>query len=327
MKKIIDFQNQFEQYLSENPINGRPLSLYQPADYIMSLGGKRLRPIFTMLGCDLYGKPASEALRAAMAIEVFHNFTLVHDDIMDKAATRRGQPTVHEKYGLNTAILSGDVMLIQAYQYILDYGDPVLIKAILDVMNTMAFEVCEGQQSDMDFEKSTDVSISNYLDMITQKTSVLMGAAIRIGAIIAGADEKNQKHIYEFAKYFGIAFQLQDDMLDVFGTHEQVGKRIGGDIVQNKKTYLFIKSLELASTDQKALLEELYFTSDHTYSDEEKIQLVTDIFKDLHVSAYSKEVIDAYRDLSVSHLNACDISPEKKSELTTFINKLIMRES
>ena len=194
MKKIIDFQNQFEQYLSENPINGRPLSLYQPADYIMSLGGKRLRPIFTMLGCDLYGKPASEALRAAMAIEVFHNFTLVHDDIMDKAATRRGQPTVHEKYGLNTAILSGDVMLIQAYQYILDYGDPVLIKAILDVMNTMAFEVCEGQQSDMDFEKSTDVSISNYLDMITQKTSVLMGAAIRIGAIIAGADEKNQKH-------------------------------------------------------------------------------------------------------------------------------------
>ena len=325
MDTIAALQRQFEQYLEENPIQGNPLSLYEPANYILSLGGKRLRPVFVMLGCEAYGMPASEALRAAMAIEIFHNFSLVHDDIMDKASLRRGKPTVHEKYNLNTAILSGDAMIIKAYQYLLEYEDPVLVKALMDTMNAMAFGVCEGQQMDMDFESRSDVTIGAYLDMITKKTSVLIGAAIQMGAIVAGADTRNQGHIYEFAKNFGIAFQLQDDMLDIFGEAAQVGKCIGGDILQNKKTYLFIKSLELSDEKQRNLLEKLYFTTGHGYSDEAKIQAVTTVFKDVHVAVYSNEVIEAYRDLSLSHLAACDIPEVWKENLDSFVRNWIFR--
>lgn len=325
MDKISRFQRQFEQYLSDNPILRKPESLYEPMNYILSLGGKRLRPVFVMVACDAFGKPSDDALKAAMAVEVFHNFSLIHDDVMDNANLRRGKPTVHQKYNLNTAILSGDAMLLQAYQYILDYGEPQLVKSLMDVLNKMAFGVCEGQQMDMDFETRTDVTIGQYLEMITKKTSVLMGAAVQMGAIVAGADAKNQNHIYEFAKNFGIAFQLQDDILDLFGQPEQVGKRIGGDILQNKKTYLFIKSLELADEQQKSILQKLYFTDDHQYSDVEKIDTVTAIFKDLHVVVYSNEVIEAYRDLALSHLNACDLTAEYKSELSSFINKWIFR--
>ena len=325
METIAALQLQFEQYLRENPIQGKPQSLYAPANYILSLGGKRLRPVFVMLGRQAYGKSAEEAIKAAMAIEVFHNFSLVHDDVMDKASLRRGKPTVHEKYNLNTAILSGDAMMIQAYQYLLDYDDPSLVKSLLDSFNRMAFGVCEGQQMDMDFEVRNDVTIGEYLEMITQKTSVLMGAAIQMGAIVAGADAKNQKHIYEFAKYFGIAFQLQDDYLDVFGEAAQVGKQIGGDIIQNKKTYLFIKSLELSDDDQRSLLEKLYFTTDHGWSDADKIKAVTTIFRDLHVAVYSNEIIEAYRDLALSHLAACDLSEVWKERFTNFVNNWIFR--
>lgn len=325
MDNQLRLQTQFEQYLKENPLDGYPSSLYEPANYIMSLGGKRLRPVFVMLICEAFGKPAAEALNAAMAIEVFHNFSLVHDDLMDEASLRRNKPTVHKKYGFNTAILSGDVMMIQAYQHLISYNDTVVIKRLIDVMNAMAFKVCEGQQMDMEFEKRTDVTISEYIDMITRKTSVLIGAAAQMGAIIADADAKNQKHIYEFAKYFGICFQLQDDYLDVFGDEAQVGKRIGGDIIQNKKTYLFLKSLEQGSQDQKNLLKKLYFTSDYNYSDEEKITTVTQIFRDLHVSVYSGEIIDAYRDLAFSHLNACDLTDEIKSYLQDLVNHWIQR--
>lgn len=326
MDKHTQFLTQFESYLKANPINGRPDSLYQPANYILSLGGKRLRPIFVMLGCEAFGKPASEALKAAMAIEVFHNFTLVHDDIMDAADMRRNQPTVHKKYNINTAILSGDVMMIQAYQYLLEYKEASLVSVLIETMNAMALGVCEGQQMDMDFEHRKDVTIGEYIEMITKKTSVLMGAAIQMGAIVAGADLKNQKHIYEFAKYFGICFQLQDDFLDVFGEVEQVGKRIGGDILQNKKTYLFLKSLELSDPQQRTLLEKLYFTSDHNYSEIEKINTVTQIFKNLHVQVYSKEIIDAYKDLALSHLNACDLTEITKSALMQFVNQWIHRD-
>ncbi len=325
MDTIAVLQRQFDQYLQENPIDGNQPSLYEPANYILSLGGKRLRPVFVMLGCEAYGTQATMALKAAMAIEVFHNFSLVHDDIMDKASLRRGMPTVHEKYDLNTAILSGDAMMIKAYQYLLEYDDPVLVKDLMATMNAMALGVCEGQQMDMDFESQRDVTISAYLDMITKKTSVLIGAAIQMGAIIAGADSKNQQHIYEFAKNFGIAFQLQDDVLDIFGEAAQVGKRIGGDILQNKKTYLFIKSLELSDENQRDLLEKLYFTTDHGYSDEAKIQAVTTVFKDVHVEVYSNELIEAYRDLALSHLAACDITDVWRDRLTGFVNDWIFR--
>ncbi len=324
MESIKKYTLLFEQHLKSNPLTRTPVNLYEPADYILSLGGKRLRPIFVLLGCDLYNPIIDSALDAAMAVEVFHNFTLLHDDIMDKAELRRGMPTVHMKYNTNTAILSGDVMMIQSYQYLLNYKDAVVSKSLLDIFNKMAFEVCEGQQLDMDFERRKDVTISEYLQMITNKTSVLMAASIQMGALLGGASVADQQHLYEFAKNFGIAFQLQDDILDTFGEMSVVGKRIGGDILQNKKTYLFLKSMELADASQKKVLHDFYY-KDPVISDEEKIIAVTQIFKDVNVEEYSRQVIEAYRDLSVSHLLACDISPSSKEWLTEFINQILYR--
>lgn len=325
MDLIEKYLEQFETYLKSHPLSRHPYNLYEPADYILSLGGKRLRPVFTMLGCDLFGFNTEKALNVAMAVEVFHNFTLLHDDIMDKATLRRGKPTVHIKYNTNTAILTGDVMMIQAYQYILNYDEPTLVKRLLDVFNKMAFEVCEGQQLDMDFETRDNVTIEEYLQMITWKTSVLMAASVQMGAILGGADIENQKHIYEFAKNFGIAFQLQDDILDTFGQPTQVGKMIGGDILQNKKTYLYLKSLELADDNQKERLKNYYLGNNEKTDPQEKIFNVTQIFKDVNVTEYTRQLIDAYRDLSVSHIMACNIENEKKKYLSDFINKLIIR--
>lgn len=316
---------QFESYLKAHPMNRPPYNLYEPADYILSLGGKRLRPVFTLLGCELYTSTNEKAFDAAMAVEIFHNFTLLHDDIMDKAEMRRGKPTVHIKYNTNTAILTGDVMMIQAYQYILKYGDSKLVKNLLDVFNKMAFEVCEGQQLDMDFENRDDVTIAEYLQMITWKTSVLMAASLQMGAIIGGANEENQKHMYEFAKNFGIAFQLQDDILDTFGQSAQVGKKIGGDILQNKKTYLYLKALELADENERTTLKNFYLNNHDQYNEQEKIDRVTQIFKDVNVVEYTRQLIEAYRDLCVSHLMACHIANDQKAYLTSFINNMIFR--
>ncbi|MBK8624076.1 MAG: polyprenyl synthetase family protein [Saprospiraceae bacterium] len=325
MELIKNFQMQFESYLKAHQLTRQPLNLYEPADYILSLGGKRLRPVFTLLGCDLYGEISEFAMNAAMAVEVFHNFTLLHDDIMDKAEVRRGKPTVHIKYNTNTAILTGDVMMIQAYQYLLNYQDPNLFKQLMHVFNKMAFEVCEGQQMDMDFENREDVSINEYLEMITLKTSVLIAASVQMGAIIGGADAVNQKHIYEFAKNFGIAFQLQDDILDTFGESANVGKRIGGDILQNKKTYLYLKTKELADQNQHKTLLKYFHDVDLVMDEQKKIDEVTQIFKDVNVVEYTRQLIEAYRDLSISHLRACDIASDKKERLSDFINDMIFR--
>jgi geranylgeranyl diphosphate synthase, type II len=326
MDYIHQIRNIFEQHLANHPLSRSPRNLYEPADYILSLGGKRLRPLFALIGAGIYDRDVKIALNAAMAVEVFHNFTLLHDDVMDNADLRRGQATVHKKYNLNTAILTGDVMMIQAYQYILDYEDPILVKKLLDTYNKMAFEVCEGQQLDIDFETRNDVTIPEYLDMITWKTSVLIAAAIQMGAIVAGASDQDQKHLYEFAKYFGIAFQLQDDVLDTFGTAAEVGKRIGGDIIQNKKTYLYLKSLELADQKQQDTLRSLY-QNEIIGSEDQKIASVTQIFKDTNVEEYTRQVIEAYRDLAVSHLNACSITEDKKLMLAGFVNEMIFRSS
>lgn len=315
----------FEKYLSEHPLTREPINLYQPADYILSLGGKRLRPVFVLMGYDFYQKDVEKSLNAAMAVEVFHNFTLLHDDIMDNASIRRGKPTVHVKYNTNTAILTGDVMMIQAYQYLMDYKDSMTVVELLNVFNKMAFEVCEGQQMDMDFETQNDVTIDQYIQMITLKTSVLMAASIQMGAILAGANEADQKHLYEFAKNFGIAFQLQDDVLDTFGKADHVGKRIGGDIIQNKKTYLYLKTLELADDHQKIELTRLY--DPNTPCDEdEKIDRVKKIFESVVVQEYTSQVIEAYRDLAISHLNACKIDPIRCEQITTLIDDLIVRK-
>jgi geranylgeranyl diphosphate synthase type II len=324
MELINQFYRDFESHLNQHSIVGNPISLYEPANYILSLGGKRLRPVFALMGCYLYKGSSTEAMNAAMGVEVFHNFTLLHDDIMDNATLRRGKPTVHIQYNTNAAILTGDVMMIKAYQYILDYEEPLLVKKLMEIFNKMAFEVCEGQQLDMDFENRNDVIIQDYLQMITWKTSVLLAASIQLGALIGGADESNQKHIYEFAKNFGIAFQLQDDILDTFGDPDSVGKKIGGDILQNKKTYLYLKSLELADVYQKSILTQYYSTRDFENS-QEKIDTVTSIFKDLYVTNYAEQLISAYKDLSISHLMACDIDNNDKSAISAYIEKMIFR--
>jgi geranylgeranyl diphosphate synthase type II len=325
MELIQSLYQQFEEYLALHPMTREPKNLYAPADYILSIGGKRMRPVFALLGCRLFGKDARLANGAAMAVEVFHNFTLLHDDIMDNAAVRRGQPTVHVKYSQNTAILTGDVMMIQAYQCILNYGDAALVKSMLDVFTKMAFEVCEGQQLDMDFERRVDVTLPEYIQMITLKTSVLVAASIQLGAIIAGASEEDQRHLYLFALNFGIAFQLQDDVLDTFGDGNKVGKRIGGDILQNKKTYLYLKALELGSQEQKSRLLALY-SGEEKLRDEEKIESVTHIFKQTLVREYTAQLIEAYRDLAISHLEAAHVQEEEKESLTLFIKQMIVRE-
>lgn len=326
MNRLDNYKTLFQDYLQENMLTKEPINLYEPADYILSIGGKRLRPIFALLACDIFGQNPKKALKAAMAVEVFHNFTLLHDDVIDASDLRRGFPTVHKKYNLNTAILSGDMMMIQAYQNLLDYDDPILVKSLLDVFNKMALDVCEGQQYDIDFESRHDVTIGDYLNMIALKTSVLIACSAQMGGIIAGADDKNQNHLYEFARNFGVAFQLQDDILDIFGVQAVVGKKIGSDIVNNKKTYLFLKSLELASADERKTLEKLYFTDDHGYDEDDKINEVTTIFKNLYVVEHAKLVIEAYRDLAISHISACDISDVDKDFLKKMISTLIFRE-
>lgn len=315
----------FDRYLSNHPLIKQPVNLYEPADYILSLGGKRLRPAMALAIAELFGGEDSIAMKVGMALEVFHNFTLVHDDIMDESIVRRGQPTVHVKYGNNIAILSGDAMMIRAYQYILDIHDAIMVKSLLDTFNKMAIEVCEGQQMDIDFENRSDVEITDYIEMIRLKTSVLIAAAAQMGAIVGNASLENQKHMYDFALNFGIAFQLQDDILDTFGDGHLVGKRIGGDILNNKKTYLYLKSLDLASPTQKSQLESFYATKDN-HDEEDKIIQVKKIFDDLLVKEYAIQVIEAYRDLSLSHLDACTISDENRSVIKDFVNEFIYRK-
>lgn len=326
MDILTHYHQIFTSFLLSNPLTKAPLNLYEPADYILSLGGKRLRPIFVLMGCGLYQKDVEKALNAAMAVEVFHNFTLLHDDIMDQANLRRGKPTVHIKYNLNTAILSGDAMMIQAYHFLLKYEDPALVKNLMLLFNKMAIEVCEGQQMDMDFETKQDVSIEEYIEMITFKTSVLIGASFQMGAMIGGAPLEDQKHIYAFAKYFGIAFQLQDDVLDAFGDSKQVGKMIGGDIVQNKKTYLYLKALEISDSSEQEKLKN-HFSGSKSTDIQRKIEEVTFIYKNNHVVEYANQLIEAYRDLAFSHLNACNISDESKNYLMQLINDLVFRKS
>lgn len=324
MELIQPYQEAFLKYLNEHPFEGSPEGLYGPANYILSLGGKRLRPVFVLLGCDLYGNDFHHALPASWAMEVFHNFTLCHDDIMDHADIRRGKATVHNKYGVNTGILSGDLMMIKAYESLLSYEDDSLTRQLLQIFTKMAIEVCEGQQMDMDFENKTNVSIEDYLEMITLKTSVLLAACLKAGALIGGAGTTDQEHLYEFAKNYGIAFQLQDDVLDTFGDEALVGKKIGGDILRNKKTYLYLKALELASEAEVQLLSELY--ADTSENPDRKIAVVSGIFQSLNVAEYASMTIEAYRDLAISHLQACSISDSDKKKLTEMLDQLVFRK-
>lgn len=298
-----------------------PSNLYEPIHYILQLGGKRLRPILTLLTCDIFSDNYQQALDAAVAVEVFHNFTLIHDDIMDSAPVRRGKVTVHKKWNVNTGILSGDAMMIMAYTCFDSY-EPSTHKKLLTLFNTTALEVCEGQQLDVDFETRTNVSIVEYIKMITLKTSVLVAAAMKMGAIIANVDEKQSEAIYNFGLNLGIAFQLQDDYLDTFGDFETFGKKIGGDILENKKTFLFLKCIEVANeTDKNALLK-LYTSKSN---DNKKVKDVTNIFIKNNIANYTVQEIEKYTNNAFLALNSLSISDEKKSILESFGVNLMKR--
>lgn len=323
MKQIAYYQQEFIQYLEEFNSFSEPKNLYQPISYILSLGGKRLRPVLTLITTDIFGGNYKDALNVALCVEVFHNFSLVHDDIMDDAPLRRGQQTVHEKWDLNTGILSGDAMLILSYRLLETYENNQF-KSLMKLFSETALKVCEGQQYDVDFETRNNVTIDQYLTMIAYKTAVLVAAAMKMGAIVAKASTKDQDAIYEFGKHLGIAFQLQDDYLDAFGNPETFGKQVGGDIIENKKTFLYLKAIELGNELQKNTLLALFNSSKS--STEEKIEKVKDIFESSGAVTQIKEAISRYTDKAFSILETLDISEEKKSILKQFGAQLMQRK-
>jgi geranylgeranyl diphosphate synthase, type II len=324
MQTLSQIQSTFQQYLVAQTLAKQPTHLYDPIDYIMQLGGKRLRPALLLMSYNLFSTDMERALPAAYCIELFHNFSLVHDDIMDAAPLRRGKPTVHTKWNLNTGILSGDAMLILCYDYLLAAKAGRKLAEIIAIFNKTAIEVCEGQQYDMDFEQRTDVKIETYIEMIALKTSVLLAAALQIGALLGGASKKNATHLYEFGKNIGIAFQLQDDILDAFGDPALFGKKLGGDIVQNKKTYLVIKALELADIATK---NELFQWMNTPTTDENaKIQAILHIFNRLEVRAAAEMEQSRFLATAFQHLEKVTVAPDKKNILIDLANELMLRK-
>ena len=310
----------FAEKFREKRFPGSVPSLYEPAAYFLSLGGKRVRPVLCLMGNELFGQIHPDAWHVANAVELFHNFTLIHDDIMDKASIRRGKPTVHTKYGESTALLSGDVMMIMAYEY-LSKVSPLYLHKLLVIFNKMGKEICEGQQLDMEFEKRNDVKLDEYIHMITLKTSVLLAASLQMGALLGGSGEGNQEHLYAFGKNLGIAFQLQDDYLDAFGEPEKFGKQPGGDILANKKTFLVIKALEVADAAQKASL--LAHFSDNK---PDKVQQVLQLFKDCKIDSWAQELKNTYLDTALFHLDEAAVTTARKEPLRDLAHFLIRRE-
>ncbi|RSK39733.1 polyprenyl synthetase family protein [Mangrovimonas spongiae] len=322
MQKVQYYQEQFMGYLEAFSKERQPENLYNPINYILKLGGKRLRPVLTLMAADVFQGSSEQAMHAALSIEVFHNFSLVHDDIMDDAPLRRGQETVHEKWDVNTGILSGDAMLILAYQLFENY-EAHTFQALAKLFSKTALEVCEGQQYDIDFETRDDVTIPEYLKMIEYKTAVLVGAAMQMGAIVAQTSEENQKGIYEFGKNLGIAFQLQDDYLDAFGDPKTFGKQVGGDIIENKKTYLYLKALEFSSEDDKLQLQHL-FSIDPT-DNRDKIETVKQFFVSSGSAEATKTEIKSYTQKAFDVLTTLNMSNDNKEMLKAFGEQLMNR--
>lgn len=300
-----------------------PKELYEPISYTLDLGGKRIRPVLVLMACDLFGETPDIAINAAIGVEMFHNFTLVHDDIMDKAPIRRGKETVYKKWNTNIAILSGDTMFAKAYEYFLRLDDCHL-KPVLKVFTQTGIDVCEGQQLDMNFESSEKVCIADYISMIRLKTASLTGASLKIGAIISNASEHDAKHLQDFGQNLGIAFQLKDDLLDVFGDEKKFGKKTGNDIATNKKTFLYLKAFELAKG--KAHDRLLYYFVNATLDSEAKISAVKDIYTKLDLKAHTEKEMDGYYREALSHLDAIKVNKERKTELKALADKLMVRE-
>jgi geranylgeranyl diphosphate synthase, type II len=328
MRSIAQYQDNFQAYLTEHTFTRKPIELYDPANYILSLGGKRLRPVLALMGCELFSENIEKALPIAMAIEVFHNFSLIHDDIMDAAPLRRGKATVHEKYGLNAGILSGDVMMIAAYDFLVRDAAHNQTARLMQIFNKMAYEVCEGQQFDMNFEHRNNVTREEYIKMIELKTAVLIATAFQMGALVGNAHEVDAHHLYEFGRNLGIAFQIQDDILDTYGDPEKFGKKLGGDICQNKKTLLVLETLERANAVQKQQLSELLTTKPLENSQEEthKIEAVKALYGAVGTQQYVEKIMNTYLEAAFNHLEWTTLSTEKKTYVRTWAENLMQRE-
>ena len=320
---MIDYKSEFLAHLKNEVLVKEPVNLYKPVEYILDLGGKRLRPILVLMGADVYGVDYKLAMNGAAAVEVFHNFTLLHDDIMDDAPLRRNKATVHEKWDVNTAILSGDAMLIMSYQFLESYEGACYGK-LMKLFNQTALEVCEGQQYDMDFEIRKEVAVDEYINMIRLKTSVLVAAALKMGAIIANVAEEEAQKIYDFGLNLGLAFQLQDDFLDVYGDPETFGKQVGGDIIENKKTYLYIQALKNASSHDKVELENLF--SLNLDENENKIKRVKEIYASAKVDELTRKEIKAYTNRAFLILESMNVPEDKKLNLRMFGEQLMNRK-
>lgn len=322
----MDLRELFNRYQQDhNFLSHSPQELYEPIDYILSLGGKQIRPLLALMACRLFSEDVSPALPVAYAVEIFHNFSLVHDDIMDESPIRRGKPAVHKKFNTNTAILSGDVMLVYAYHH-LSKVSPDLLPIILPIFNEVAIGVCEGQQMDVNFETQGTVSLPEYTKMIELKTSILLYGAMKMGALVGGASIEDAELVGEFGRNMGIAFQMQDDWLDTFGKQAKVGKRIGGDIVQNKKTALVIKALELADAATHNELKTLLSSTPPATEEAAKIERVTAIFMDLDIPNEMKKIMAEYHQKAVENLNQLKLSEASKAPLYGFLDLLIKRE-
>lgn len=320
MKNLAALQSLFQKEIDTLNLGKAPAKLYDPMHYIMQLGGKRLRPILSLMGAQIYGDPA-KAMPQAMAIELFHNFSLIHDDIMDAAPLRRGKTTVHIKWDENVGILSGDGMLVKAYQYIAQCG-PAILPEVLGTFSQTALEVCEGQQMDMDFETMDEVEADTYIKMIQFKTSVLLGCAMKVGALVGGGSKEDADALYQFALLLGTSFQIKDDYLDVYGDPEKFGKQVGGDILSNKKTLLWIEA------QRRAALQGIDFSSYSSMEpNEDKVHSFQELYKILAVDTYAKEQIDHYYALSLEALDKVSVDAERLAPLREFAAWLYARES
>jgi geranylgeranyl diphosphate synthase type II len=321
MQASVTLQSLIEEKIQAVSFPSEPNNLYDPLNYFMTLGGKRTRPLLTLLGCDLFGKPGEQAMNAAIAVELFHNFTLIHDDIMDEAPLRRGKSTVHTKWNSNIAILSGDVLFVKAFEFLSD-NDAKYLHPLIAVFTRTAAEVCEGQQLDMDFETRNDVSIEEYIEMIRLKTSVLLGAALEMGAIIGEASAEDKRLLYEFGMNVGIAFQLKDDILDLYADPEKFGKQVGGDILSNKKTFLLLKAQELAVGDQAQQLARIM----NELTGDEKISAARKLFDALGIQELAMERMKDYYHSAKTAMDKISVPDEAKLELIGIADYLMNRE-
>ena len=325
MTSLKDYKQFFEIALENSYSTSPPAALYQPIYYLLNLGGKRLRPMLTLMAADIFGNNHRKAIDAALAVEIFHNFTLMHDDIMDSAPLRRGSDTVHNKWNTNTAILSGDAMMILAYQALESYKDP-LFRKLNSLFSKTAIEVCKGQQYDLDFETQLEVTQGDYLEMIRLKTAVLVGCSLKMGALIGGANQADSKNLYDFGVLLGIAFQIQDDYLDAYANSESFGKQLSGDIIENKKTILYHQAMENGSSKEKTTLRNWFSTEVKEKDVSKKINAVKSLFDKTGASDASKALVIKYTQAAFEKLDILDISDNNKIIFKTFGTNLMERK-